>query len=295
MSTASLLPKVLADVSKVENLSTTSTAISKTIGCAICNSWGEASTVKNRSQNWNYSDKKCPVCGNNCGKPSLLDLFCGGGGAARGLQQAGFCVLGIDIKPQPHYAGCRFVQGDALTYPLEGFDAYWASPPCQFYSRLRHLPWLKGKEYWESIPPTRALLESTGKPWIMENVEGAPMQAIVLCGQMFNLPIFRHRQFEASFLLLQPPHEKHNGRLAGGKASMAKRYATGRVGVKEISRESVAGHMAGVDRVRQALGIDWMNQHELAQAIPPAYSRFIGEQLMKVLKGVPCANASSSS
>ncbi len=200
-----------------------------------------------------------------------------------GYHRAGFEVVGVDNKPQPHYP-FEFHQADALEYPLEGFDVIHASPPCQYYSRLRHLPWLKDKVYWDSIPPTREALLLSGKLWVMENVEDAPVSGITLCGQMFDLPIFRHRRFECSILLLQPGHQKHQGRCAGGKNSMAKRYATGRVGIKEISRESVAGHIAGVARARLAMGIPWMTQKELAQAIPPAYTYFIGKLLMAAIE-----------
>src|SRR3989304_4238301 len=106
-------------------------------------------------------------------KPKLLDLFCGAGGATKGYQRAGFYVVGVDNKPQPHYCGDEFHQADALTYPLAGFDAYHASPPCQAYSRLRHLPWLKNKNYPALIEKTRSILEASGKPWIIENVADA--------------------------------------------------------------------------------------------------------------------------
>jgi len=215
-------------------------------------------------------------------KPRLLDLFCGAGGAAMGYYRAGFEVVGVDIKPQPHYP-FEFHQADALTYPLEGFDAYHASPPCQCYSRLRHLPWLKNNNYWDSIPPTRELLNTLDKPWVMENVEDAPVIGITLCGSMFNLPIYRHRKFESNILLLQPYHETHDGVIAAGRAAMSKRYATGNIGIKEISRNSIAGHMSGVDKARKAMDIDWMSGKELSQAIPPAYTEFIGKQLLAVV------------
>src|SRR3990167_3954569 len=108
-------------------------------------------------------------------KPILLDIFCGAGGSAKGYQQAGFYVVGVDIEPQPHYCGDEFYQADALTYSLSGYDAYHASPPCQAYSRLRYLPWLKNKEYPALIDTTRNLLVATGKPWVIENVADAPL------------------------------------------------------------------------------------------------------------------------
>src|SRR3972149_6341276 len=127
-------------------------------------------------------------------KPSLLDLFCGAGGAARGYQRAGFYVVGVDIKPQPHYCGDEFYRADALTYPLDGFDAIHASPPCQRYS------WCALQKYRINHPDligaVRYELVKSGKPYIIENVAGARkllLNPIKLCGTMFDLPIWRHR------------------------------------------------------------------------------------------------------
>ncbi|MBU2249763.1 MAG: hypothetical protein KKD77_23655 [Gammaproteobacteria bacterium] len=106
------------------------------------------------------------------GKPRLLDLFCGAGGSAKGLQRAGFYVVGVDIKNQPHYCGDEFHQADALTYPLDGYDAYWASPVCKGGSIASSCrPGLKAK-YPEQITPIRKRLLETGKPYIIENVKG---------------------------------------------------------------------------------------------------------------------------
>lgn len=216
-------------------------------------------------------------------RPRLLDLFCGAGGAGMGYYRAGFDVVGVDIKPQPHYP-FEFHQADALTYPLEGFDAYHASPPCQYYSRLRHLPWLKDRECWDSIPPTLAMLSLINSPWILENVEDAPLaDSIVLCGQAFGLPIFRRRRFKSNIIILQPPHVKHSGVMAHGRASMAKRYAQSHIGVKEVSRDSIAGHHTGKANAAVAMGIDWMTRDELSQAIPPAYTEYIGKYLLQAV------------
>lgn len=214
----------------------------------------------------------------------LLDLFCGAGGAAMGYHRAGFEVVGVDHKPQPHYP-FEFHQADALAYPLEGFDAYHASPPCQAYSRLRHLPWLKGREYPRLIEPTRRHLEATGKPYVIENVADAPVWGNELCGAALGLQISRHRRFECSFLILFPPCPGHQT-IQPGRATLGKRYAQqGHVtGIpKEISRNSEAGHFSGVALAREAMGIDWMTQAELSQAIPPAYTEFIGTWLMRYL------------
>ncbi len=223
--------------------------------------------------------------------PRLLDLFCGAGGAAMGYHRAGFEVVGVDIKSQPRYP-FEFHQADAMTYPLEGFDAIHASPPCQAYSRLRHLPWLKGREYPELLSPIRERLQFQDAPWIIENVEDAPMPySVVLCGTMFDLPVYRHRRFGASFLMFQPEHRKHEHTLAAGRASMAKRYraSAGITGVivKESARGSLAGHATGAKETGRLMGIDWMRRDELTQAIPPAYTEWIGQRLMEVLRSAP--------
>src|SRR5208337_2039100 len=129
-------------------------------------------------------------------RPRLLDLFCGAGGAARGYQLAGFCVLGIDNRPQKNYAGCWFHQADALEYVREHgreFDAIHASPPCQKFSVASALHRNNGKEYPDCLTPIREQLKKLSIPWIIENVFGAPMRpyTIMLCGPMFGLKVFR--------------------------------------------------------------------------------------------------------
>ena len=227
----------------------------------------------------------------------LLDLFCGAGGAAMGYSRAGFEVVGVDNRLQPRYP-FEFHQADALEYVAEHwneFDAIHASPPCQFYSRLRHLPWLRDKVYWRSIPPTREALIATGRPYIIENVEDACWDMVnppIICGQAIGLNLYRHRCFEAwPMLLLAPSHQKHTGRLAAGKNSMAQRYAVSHVGVKEPTGvnawNGVAGHQAGMNRHHKAMGIDWMTNAELAQAIPPTMTELVGKQLMAYLELTP--------
>lgn len=145
-------------------------------------------------------------------KPKALDLFCCAGGVSVGLSQAGFDVVAVDINPQPHHRGGTFVQADALTYPLEGFDFIWASPPCQAYTSLRHLT--KGKVYPDLIASVRERLQASGTPYCIENVPGAPLGVgsgyppTMLCGTMFGLQtpdgraeIRRHRHFETSFYI----------------------------------------------------------------------------------------------
>ena len=129
-----------------------------------------------------------------------LDLFCGAGGASMGLHRAGFDVTGVDIKPEPRYP-FTFILGDALTYPLEGYDFIWASPPCQSYSEaMRHL----AKPQPKLIEPMRERLMNCGATWVIENVLGAPMRPpnTILCGTSFGLRVHRHRVFEGNFLEL---------------------------------------------------------------------------------------------
>jgi DNA (cytosine-5)-methyltransferase 1 len=219
----------------------------------------------------------------------LLDLFCCAGGAARGYADAGFEVVGVDIDPQPNYP-FEFVRGDALDfvkalttsprYEFQGeeFDAIHASPPCQ-----RYAPGARRHGTQDSHPdlvgPTRELLAATGLPYIIENVVQAPLvDPIILCGTMFGLGVFRHRGFESNIPLRAPAHRKHKGRIGDGK------YVT------------VAGHAGGsstrdgwtngstADWAR-AMRIDWMTGREMAESIPPAYTKFLGLQLLRHLDG----------
>ena len=182
-----------------------------------------------------------------------------------------------------------FVQADALEFVAEyghEFDAIHASPPCQGYSRLRFLPWLRNKVYWRSIPPTRDALVATGKSWIIENIEDAGWDmadSVMLCGRQFGLPIFRHRRFETndSLILWSIPHAKHYGVIAHGRANIAER----RHGMRGINAwNGVAGHQSGIEGYKASMGIDWMTGYELSQAIPPVYTEFIGRQLVRHLE-----------
>lgn len=138
-------------------------------------------------------------------KKRLLDLFCGAGGCTKGYQRAGFYVVGVDNRPQPHYCGDEFYQADALEYCREHgreFDAIHASPPCQAYTEMRHLGKNAGKDAPQLIDPVRDLLVSLNLPFVIENVVGAPLKTIIqLCGSSFGLGVQRHRRFEASVLL----------------------------------------------------------------------------------------------
>ena len=200
-------------------------------------------------------------------RPRLLDLFCGAGGAAMGYHRAGFDVVGVDIKPQPHYP-FEFHQADALTFPLDGYDAIHASPPCQAFTlaqRIQH------REHPDLIAPIRTRLEE--HHYVIENVVGAPLlNPITLCGEWFGLRVYRHRLFESSALLDQPSHLRHLALLA----------KMGRP-VKNCEYMHIAGHFSDVATARIAMGIDWMTRDELSEAIPPAYTEFIGRQLIECL------------
>lgn len=204
----------------------------------------------------------------------ILDLFCGGGGAAMGLHRAfpDAEIVGVDIRPQPRYP-FAFECADAMSYPLDEFDFIWASPPCQAHSSTRFLrPSLRHESL---IEPTRARLEASGTPWIMENVVGAPLRySVTLCGLSFGLRVYRHRRFEAPFLLMAPCHLRHTEVIhATRDMRRTAGYYTEQVG----AMVTVAGHLFGLEAGRHAMGIDWMSKADLAQAIPPAYSEYLAQ------------------
>lgn len=202
-----------------------------------------------------------------------LDLFCCGGGASVGLYQAGFDVVGIDIEPQKNYLYV-FHQSDALSLPvsyLQMFDFIWASPPCQKYTPSAKQWRKEGKVYPDLIQATRELLKLAGRPYCIENVEDAPLiNPVMLCGTMFGLKTYRHRIFETNFKVVQPAHQKH----AHKNAKMGRPP-------KENEYLQIVGHFSGVPMAREIMGLPHLNQYELAQAVPPAYSRYIAEQFLK--------------
>jgi len=198
-------------------------------------------------------------------KYRALDLFCCAGGASMGLYRAGFEVVGVDIEPQRHYP-FEFRQADALTFPLDGFDFIWASPPCQAYTKAQRL---QKREHPDLIAPIRKRLEASGKPWVIENVPGAPLnpfRSFMLCGSMFpSLRVYRHRWFETNFRVNVPHHPAHT----------AVQVKMGRP-VRQGDFIQVVGNFSGVAYAREAMGIEWMTRDELREAIPPAYAEFIG-------------------
>jgi DNA (cytosine-5)-methyltransferase 1 len=211
-------------------------------------------------------------------KPRLLDLFCCAGGAGVGYSRAGFDVVGVDIKPQPNYP-LPFIQTDVLLLDPEfiaSFDAIHASPPCQSYSDLAKRN--GNADAWPRlIEPVRDMLVRSGLPYVIENVEGAPLRdPILLCGTMFKgLRVLRHRLFEANFPIVAPEHGKHPKVHTFDKRKS--HYCT-----TDDMRDFVqvtGGGNCTIAAARDAMGIDWMTKNELNEAIPPAYTQYIGEQL----------------
>lgn len=240
-------------------------------------------------------------------RPKLLDLFSGAGGAAMGYYRAGFDVIGVDLKPQPHYP-FEFIQADALDYVATNgwrYDAIHASPPCQVHSTITP----NKSKHLDLIPVTRYWLETLGLPYIIENVGGARKalrNPFMLCGSQFNLKVYRHRLFESNVMVLVPHHQPHRdkGCNAGhtisknGFISIAGNFETMRQWNEESKRPHVynkiayekrfimlVGHWTcALDYAKFAMGVDWMNKTEITQAIPPAYTEWIGRQLIQYVK-----------
>lgn len=201
-----------------------------------------------------------------------LDLFCCAGGASDGLARAGFEVLGVDLEDQPEYPH-PFVRQNALAFTpanLQAFDFVWASPPCQGFTAYRRRP-DHVRPVDNLIPQVRELLQASGVPYCIENVEGAPLHwPTRLCGSMFKLDVQRHRLFETSFSLkqLECDHECWEPRFPPATNRTNKRK-TVEVGVYRIP----------VETQRKAMGVDRkVSLHKLSQMVPPAYAEWIGLQ-----------------
>ena len=197
-----------------------------------------------------------------------VDLFCGAGGAAQGLKNAGFSkIVGIDIEYQPEYP-FEFIHSDVFNVELDffkDFDFVWSSPPCQAYTFATEKSRNLGKVYPDLVKLTRQLLLKINKPFVIENVPSAPIrQDLLLCGEMFGLRIIRHRIFEINgFNIIQPLHPQHKG------------------SVKDEYYVTVAGHggdgIASLSEWQCAIDINWIfDKKMLAEAVPPAYSEYIG-------------------
>lgn len=212
-------------------------------------------------------------------RPRVLDLFCNAGGAATGYARAGFEVIGVDIDPQPNYP-FEFVQMDV-------FDIHWttfgatlrhASPPCQHSAAItkgtnRHRQQLHPDLY----PQTRALLERSGRPYVIENPDSRP--DVVLCGEMFGLGVLRHRRFElGNWSTAKPKHVKHRGYVRG------MRHGVVREG-PYIAAYGKGGGKGTPAEMQKAMGIDWTDRHEeLVEMLPPAYTQWIGERFLEHMK-----------
>ncbi len=212
-------------------------------------------------------------------KPRLLDLFCCAGGAGVGYSGAGFEVVGVDIKPQPNYP-LPFILGNALELDpdfIASFDAIHASPPCQSYSDLAKRN--GNADAWPRlIDPIRNLLMRSGLPWVIENVDGAPLrEPVVLCGTMFpGLRVLRHRLFEANFPITPPRHGKHPKVHTFDK----RKSHYGKTDDMRDFVQVTGGGNSSKAAAADAMGIDWMTKNELNEAIPPAYTKLVGEHLM---------------
>lgn len=214
--------------------------------------------------------------------PRLLDLFCGAGGAAMGYARAGFEVVGVDINPQPHYP-FEFIEADAIELLdlwqrhrlFDDFDAIHASPPCQDHSSLSAM-WADHGTGW-MLAETVERVKATGLPWVVENVVGPDVHMdgwwFTLCGSSFGLAVRRHRRFGSNLLML-PPSCRHQEQDT----------VVGVYGHPGGSSTRDGDTRSGTAGWRKAMGIDWMTGKELAQAIPPAYTEWIGQQLMAALE-----------
>ena len=209
----------------------------------------------------------------------LLDLYCKAGGASKGYADAGFEVTGIDIKKQKRYP-YAFIQADCLEVLkdldyLRTFDVIAASPPCQTHSATKHLRVAQGKttDKVDLIPQTREALVASGKPYVIENVPGAPLiNPVQFCGSSFGLKVRRHRLFESNLALTGSScKHKEQGRPVGVYGSMKDEIPSGGRTAKTI------------EEAREAMGIEWMIWGELVEAIPPVYTYEIGKQLVSLL------------
>lgn len=209
----------------------------------------------------------------------LLDLYSKGGGAGYGYHLAGFEVVGVDIKKQKRFP-FEFIQADAIEVLkdkdfISKFDVIHASPPCQTHSATKHLRIAQGKstDKIDLIPETRELLIESEKPYVIENVPGAPLiNPVQICGSWFDLKVRRHRLFESNMPLIGTGcKHKEQGRPVGIYGSMRDEIPGG-------------GHTAkSIEQAREAMGIDWLLWGELVEAIPPAYTKHLGDQIIKLI------------
>lgn len=221
-------------------------------------------------------------------RPLLFDGCSGAGGAAAGYRRAGWWVLGVDVNPQPDYAGDLFVQGDALAFAMRWghlFDAHHWSVPCQGYNATnkgtnKHRP--KAQSHPKLIEPARWISWWSGRPFVLENVVSAPLRRDVqLCGEMFGLGVIRHRNFELGrWTMPQPRHVKHRGRVRNHRHG---KWYDG----PYLPVYGDGGAKGTTAEWREAMGIcsTW-DRKAIAEAIPPAYTELIGAALLRHVQGL---------
>ena len=224
-------------------------------------------------------------------KPLLYDVFCCAGGCTKGYQRAGFYVVGVDKDPQPRYPGDDFIQMDALEFLKKLLNGEYpepalisTSPPCQVYSVTKSL---SNGNRPDLVGPVRASLQAIGLPYVIENVPGAPLvNPITLCGTMFDLQVIRHRLFETEPVIWWPPRQcQHIGRCA--PMFWGDLLKLGHRGGSQLDRFdyiTVSGHCFTKADAQQSMGIDWMIRKELSQAIPPAYTEWLGAQILEKIR-----------
>ena len=225
-------------------------------------------------------------------KPRLLDLFCGAGGAAMGYHRAGFEVVGVDLKPQPE-SPFEFHQEDAIEYIVQlgfTFDAVHASPPCQAYTSMRHMGKTAGDGAPDLVDVTRNALSMNYRPWIMENVAGSPLlNPLILCGTSFDLgvdrdgewqPLRRHRLFESNMFLMGLPCKHPSGPGVGKSLAVYGDHPQRTLNDKTYR----VNRAHSIEEARVAMDIDWMGWRTITQAIPPAYTEWLGRQLIRAME-----------
>ena len=214
----------------------------------------------------------------------LLDLFCGGGGASMGYHEAGYEVTGVDLRAQPDYP-FTFIQADAMAILadldfLNQFDVIHASPPCQVFTRARHLMKAQGNstDKPDLVEAVRTALIAWGGTYVIENVPDAPMNGITLCGSSFNLKVRRHRIFESNVVIPELVHyHKEQGKPVGVYGAMGDQLQ----GEDKVTGKYVYGGTVAKTllEAQDAMGIDWLKWQQLKESIPPAYTKYIGEKL----------------
>lgn len=239
-------------------------------------------------------------------RPRLLDLFCGEGGPAMGYARAGFDVFGVDLnddlkdvkqrgrpKPLKRYP-FEHVEMDAIEFLASGlwqeFDAIHASPPCQLFSAITRINTLRPKRHVDMIAPTREALDEIGLPYVIENVEFAPLRGRItmLCGSMFDPPldVQRHRRFETNWPLNHPDWPcRHKLWAPRFRSADYRGRASSRL-MRVVPVYGGTRYAGDRELRRRAMEIDWMSGDGLNEAVPPRYTEFIGAQLLRHLHDV---------